>query len=144
MTLDAAEMIVGLLAKRAQIETEIADAQHLIRGLVDNLDHIDATIRSFDPDAKLASQASTIPPRHTAFKGENRRFIMEALKSATAPLTSLDITRRVISGRGLPDDRSNLVLFRKRVSANLWKLMQRGVVRQVPLAGEYKGWELIR
>lgn len=33
-------------------------------------------------------------------------------------------------------------LIRKRVGACLFKLVKKGVVREVPMAGSYKGWEM--
>jgi hypothetical protein len=43
--------------------------------------------------------------------------------------------------RGLnPDDAELAVTIRKRVGACMWKLKQAGYAREVPIAGELKGW----
>ena len=69
---------------------------------------------------------------------------MSALREAKAPLTSLEIARAVMKGRGLTPDPKATVVIRKRVGACLWKLRDKGIARDVPMAGEYKGWEVVR
>jgi len=144
--LERPNTLAGLVDKRRELAGQIEHAQRQLNELICDLDHVDATIRIFDPDADVTLHKPKIyPVKHGAFKGEMRRFVMAALRQASRPITSLDINRGVMQGRGLPanDDRTT-ILIRKRVGACLWKLMKRGVVRQVPMAGEYKGWELVR
>ncbi len=141
---DRTAMIAGLAAKRSEIDRRIKDAQRLIVELVADLDHVDATILAFDP--KISSKPppeKQFPTVHPAFKGEMRRFVLAALREAPAPVTSLEITQKVFAWKGLPsDNRQVVMLVRKRVSASLWKLMQKGVVRKIPQAAEYDAWEL--
>lgn len=70
-----------------------------------------------------------------------RRDMLNALRTARKPLTSLDIARQVIALRKLPEDQPTVVMIRKRVNAGLWKLAKSGVVREVALIGDYKGRE---
>jgi hypothetical protein len=136
--------VSGLIDKRREIAGRIEHTQRLLNDLISDLDHIDATIRIFDPDADLG-RAKAYPPRNGAFKGEMLRFVLNALRQAQEPLTSLSIARQVMEGRGLDlgDDRM-VITIRKRVGACLWKLGAKGVVTKVPMAGEYKGWQLNR
>jgi hypothetical protein len=136
--------VAGLIEKRREIAGQIDHCQRQLRQLTADLDHLDATIRLFDPDADLASVgAKPYPPRHAAHKGEMARFVYAALRDADGPLTSLDIARKVMEGRGLDTaDASATVLIRKRVGACLWKLRDKGEVAQVPLEGAYKGWTM--
>lgn len=94
----------------------------------------------------------------TATVGRNRRFSLsgypprkcvtppaacdptQAIRAATAPLTSLDIAAQVIVRRKL--DPATMTVIRKRVGAALWKLRAKGMVEEVPQAGDYKGWRL--
>ena len=34
-------------------------------------------------------------------------------------------------------------MMRKRAGAALWKLRAKGMVEEVPQAGDYKGWQII-
>ena len=142
--LERPNTIAGLVDKRREIAGKIEFTQRSLNELIADLDHIDATIRIFDPDADVTLHKPKIyPTKHGAFKGEMRRFVMAALRQAAGPITSLEIAKGVMQGRGLAanDDRTT-ILIRKRVGACLWKLSKSGVVRQVPMAGEYKGWVL--
>lgn len=138
------EVLGALSTKRSEISGKIEHNQMELRLLIAELDHVDATIRLFDPNADLASVGATpYPPRHNAFKGEMTRFVLAALKEASQPITSLEIAKRVMSGRALdPDDHGMTILMRRRVSACLWKLRDKGLARSIPMEGEYKGWEL--
>ena len=43
-------VISALVAKRAEVAGDIENAQEALKKLIDDLEHIDATIRLFDPD----------------------------------------------------------------------------------------------
>jgi hypothetical protein len=132
----------GLTRKRGELAGQIEHTQALLRKLVTELDTIDAAIRLFDPKADLGSIKQRLyPPRHQAFRGEMMRHVMGALRIATEPVTSLDITLAVMKGRGLnPDDLEFVRTIRKRVAACMWRLKKNGAVREVPGAGDLKGW----
>jgi hypothetical protein len=132
----------GLTRKRAEIAGQIEHTQAALRRLVTDLDAIDAAIRIFDPEADIgAIKAKAYPPRHAAFRGEMMRHVMGCLRVATEPVTSRDIATVVMKARGLnPDDAGLAVTIRKRVGACMWKLKQAGYAREVPIAGELKGW----
>jgi hypothetical protein len=135
-------VIGGLARKRAEIAGQIQHTQAALRKLVTELDAIDAAIRIFDPTADVASiKPKAYPPRHAAFRGEMMRHVMGCLRVATEPVTSRNIAAVVMKACGLnPDDAELLVTIRKRVGACIWKLKQSGFVREVPIAGELKGW----
>ena len=139
---DRPNTVAGLIEKRREIAGKIDYVQRELRALVADPDHIDATIRIFDPDADIGP-AKRYQAAHGAFRGEMARHVMEALRTARKPTTSLEIARGVMEGRGLQPDAKTTVLIRKRIVACLGKLKAKGM-REVPLPGEYKGWELIR
>ena len=117
----------------------------MLNELVIDLDHLDHTIRLFDPDCDVAlAQPKQFPPRHQAFRGEMQRFVLGALRAASGPLTSLEIAIEVVKGRGLdPNDPRAVSLIRKRVGACLFHLKAKGTARDGPTTGPYKGWELV-
>lgn len=135
--------IAGLVDKRAELAALVKFHKAELRKIICDLDHVDATIRLFDPDADI-SRIKRYPTKHRAQKGEMARFVLLALKNAKEPLTSLEITQAQIKTRGLKADDQTIVLMRKRVGACLTAQQSAGVVRSVPTAGPYKGWELVR
>ncbi|HEY3696901.1 hypothetical protein [Phenylobacterium sp.] len=114
-----------------------------IRKVICDLDHVDATIRLFDPNADV-SRVVRYPTKHRATKGEASRFVIQMLKRANTPITSLDLVKEQIKARGLSADEQTIVLMRKRVGATLSAQQRLGVVRSVFHDGRYKGWELVR
>lgn len=137
--MEAPNTVSGLLTKRAELAGKIKFHQAELRKMVCDLDHLDATIRLFDPEADT-SRVARYPTKHRAHKGEMTRFVLAALRDATGPITSLEITRAMIAKRGLNADDGTVVLMRKRVGACLTALKAKGAAREVPRAGEYKGW----
>lgn len=133
--------VSGLLAKRAELAAMIRFHQAELRKMVCDLDHLDATIRLFDPNADI-SRVARYPTKHRAHKGEMVRFVLASLRDAPRPITSLEITRAMIAARGLNADDGTVILMRKRVGACLTTLKAKSLVREVPQAGEYKGWTL--
>ena len=54
---DHPHTVAGLIEKRREIAGQIEHTQRELRNLVVTLDHLDATIRLFDPDADLERDA---------------------------------------------------------------------------------------
>jgi hypothetical protein len=137
---DRPNTVTGLLEKRREIAGKIEHSQREPRNLVIMLDHLDFTIRMFDPDADLGTPTH-YPRAHQAFKGEMARYVLGTLGEADGRrVTSLEIAEKVIAGRALVADQMTTILIRKRVGAALWKYGHRGIAREVPMTGELKGW----
>jgi hypothetical protein len=134
--------VSGLIEKHRTIAGQIDATRKHLDALVFDLEAVEHTIRLFDPDAQLG-RAKPLPSPHAAFRGEMRRDVLAALRAATGPLTSLDIARQIVAVRKLPEDAKIVAMFRKRTSAALWKLLQKGMVEEVPQVGDYKGWKLV-
>lgn len=135
--------VAGLIEKRAQLAGMLKYLRAEQRKVICDLDHLDATIRLFDPNADV-SRIIRHPTQHRAKKGEVVRLVVKLLKAADRPLTSLDIVHAQIKARGLKADDATVVLMRKRIGACLTKLRVDGYVRVVPLPGLYQGWEIAR
>ena len=132
------------MAKRAEIAGQVRDLRDKLAAATADLEHLDATIRLFDPDGAVPLRK---PPRKfgpdAAFKGEMRRYVMSAFREATGPITSLEIAVYIANAQGHDTaNRARVTTIRKRVNACVYKLVQRGFVREVETAGEYKRWEL--
>lgn len=140
MTTERPNTVSGLREKHREIAGQIEAQRAELARLVADLEAVEHTIRLFDPDADLP-RAKPVPSPHAAFKGEMRRDVLSALRSAKGPLTSLEIAEQIVKARKL--DASLTTTFRKRVGAALWKLKAKGWVEEVPQAGDYKGWRLL-
>ena len=134
----------GLIRKRAEIAGALEDAQNRVRQLITDLDNVDGTIRVFAPEMNLAAvRPKALPVRHAAFKGEIMRAIYAALRGAPEPLTTREMTFRIMAVRSL--NITDLLLVRmmhKRVGAALRKMETRGRVAGIRENGREVGWRM--
>ncbi len=134
----------ALIRKRAEVAGQIEHNQLLLRHLIAELDHLDATIRIFNPAVDIGEiRSKAVPPRHAAFKGEVTRLVFKSLREASEPITSRDIAMVLMKERGLNmDDRELSVIMVKRVLACLRVQKRKGYVKNVPTDGDLLGWAL--
>ena len=119
-----------------------ADLEADVRKVTCDLDHIDACIRLFDPTADTAAAIKRYATKHRAKKGQMRRFVLDRLKEATGPITSLDIAQAWIADRDLRTDDGTRVMIRKRVGACLTALQRDEVIRGRTLTKGQRAWSL--
>ena len=141
---DQPNVLHALTRKRAEVAGQIEHNQFELRCLIAELDHVDATIRIFNPDIDIAAiRNKPVPPRHAAFKGEVTRLVLDTLRMATEPVTSRDIALQLMADRGLdPGDRALAVLMVKRVCACLRVQKRKGLIQNIPSIGNLQGWEI--
>lgn len=143
--------ISALRRKRSEIAGLIENCQARMRGLVIELDHVDATLRIFDPTIDFqAIPNRPVPPVAQAFRGEITRIMISAFKEAGTPLTSDHIVERLMIERGLnPSDLKMRTLLIRRIGATICAWRRRGLIRE---AGErpsksghrsFKSWVLV-
>ena len=138
-------VVTALIAKRAEIAGRIENLQGQLKQAVVDLDNVESTLRLFAPEIDMeAIGARKVPPAHHAFRGEVSRIILEALRDTTVPLSTSDLTERVMKERGL--DLNDAPLRRtmgRRIGAclNHWRRV-RGVVKSMPGPGQVLLWEL--
>jgi hypothetical protein len=73
----SAPTVSGLIDKCRELAGRIEHVQRELRALVADLDHIDAVIHIFDPEAVIGP-AKRYPIAHQAFRGEMARHEAEA------------------------------------------------------------------
>ena len=137
-------VLSGLIRKRAELAGELEALQGRAQELFAALDSLDATIRLFSPGAALDEIRPKRPARrHAAFPGQTSRAILDALRQAAAPLTTHDVTSRVMATRGLDaEDRNLFLTMQKRVLASLRNLRMRETVRSDRRSGDNLRWSL--
>src|SRR5712671_4694777 len=86
-------VVTALIAKRAEIAGQIEHQQGELKRLTIALDHVEETLRLFAP--------RPVPPAHHAFRGEVSRIILESLRTAVGPLSTTQLTERVMKARAL-------------------------------------------
>ena len=133
--------VAGLIEKRrvtlAHLRVTQADAQRLTADL-DALDHV---LALFAPEIDGHDlKGKRLPSPYAAKRGELRRIALDLLRETGGPITSLMVAERFCAGRGLTPEGRALTTVRNRVSHVLGKMKASGVVRDVPLAGAYRGW----
>lgn len=90
-------VVHGLIERRAKMVGEIAATQECLGRLLADLDHLDATIHIFKPDIDLEDfPMKRVPPPNAAFRGEVQRFLLHTLRTASAPMTTLQLATAVM------------------------------------------------
>lgn len=140
-------VVSALKEKRIVIASQIEDYREKMRQAVIALDHVEASLRLFDPDVDMGQLGPRkVPQVLYDLKGDTGRIILETLRTATMPLSTAKVCEAVMKARGLDtDDRGLVRLMMKRTTANLmhWK-RKRGLIRSMPGPGQQLLWEIVR
>lgn len=135
--------VSGLQAKRTELAKLHGQLKAEAKKVLCDIDHLDACIRLFDPDADIERiRLNRYATKHRAPKGHQKRFVLGMFREATEPLTSRQITEAWIKERGLEPDESTFVILRKRIGACLKTIHSNGLIEGVGQDGEYKLWQL--
>lgn len=121
--------IAGLVAKRDELVKYRDQLQSDIRAVTVDIDHLEAAIRVFDPE-DTPNKRKRYAAMHRAGRGNSVRFVLEKLKTATAPMTSRALADEWCADRGLSAKLSTVLMIRKRLSATLNTLRKKGYVYQ--------------
>ncbi|QNA83216.1 hypothetical protein G4G27_03740 [Sphingomonas sp. So64.6b] len=140
-------MVTGLVAKRAALAGEIERAQDALAKLVQDLMHIDATLRIVAPDTAVEAirPKAFRPPADWSKRGEMTRMVLDILRTARQPMTTREIGERLIVERGLAADSSMLNSMGRRVACALRRQRDLGVTTSSEgEAGFWQLWTLAR
>jgi hypothetical protein len=105
-------VVPALRAKRAELAGEIEIAEQRLRELWTALEHVDATLRLFAPDAmpELIRPKAFRPQADWAQRGENMRTALGVLRRANGEaLSTRAVALQVMAERGLDEERPKLV-----------------------------------
>jgi hypothetical protein len=122
--------LAGLLRKRGELHLEVERARAQMTVALAALEHLDATIRVFKPDIDIGDLPERpLPPANAAFRGEVQRSLLDMIRKAGRPMTTLECTEAVMRQRGLdPSDRVLAGLIRKRTGHSLAGLRRKGML----------------
>jgi hypothetical protein len=83
--------VAGLTAKREKLIRLRKQFHAEIRKVTCDIDHLEACIRLFDPEA-TPNAVKAYVVRHRARKGSVKAFVLKRLREAPGPLTTAGIT----------------------------------------------------
>jgi hypothetical protein len=138
-------VVGGLTSKRAELAGEVESHRRELQRLAEELGHVDATIRLFDPSYDLGSiQARKRGRRKQWFgSGECQRLVLECLRDTTEPLSGNAVTLALMARKGLEDSHEVVTAVNKTALAVLRRLVAKGVVRRLALPEGAVVWELL-
>jgi hypothetical protein len=141
--------VAGLVAKHKELCDLRERYAAEIKKLTVDIDHLDACIRLFDPAAETYAIKEYVT-KHRAQKGSVKRFVLNLLREAPAPMTSRQITELWVTDRGLNADEATVTTIRKRIGACIKVCVNQGLLECVgqttdhATTGPYKLWQLRR
>ena len=137
-------VISALTAKRSELAGLVAHHRKEMSRLSEEIRMLDASIKLFEPDYRIRPvKPKRYQKKNEFFKhGEARRTILDVLRDADSPLSTNDITRAVMSSKGI--DVSGEKALQASILATLHKQMKSGLVELT--SKDRKGqciWELV-
>jgi hypothetical protein len=140
------ETLTALQEQRLGIMSKIETLKTYLKDTVIQLDHIEATMRLFDPDIDFTKLgARRVLPVDAAAHGEVTRTFLAALVDAGRPLSTAALVERVIMARGMDrTDPAVRKIVSKRIRPSLRYAEEvRGLIRHLPGPGQMYMWELV-
>jgi len=125
------QVIAGLLEKRAQIETAIAELERQIRVRRLEIAQLDATLCMFSPSVIAAKRNATRFKRSVNFlTGDLTRLCQDCLRQAEGrQITAHEMAVTALHQKGLDSGDAELRAdFTKRIAWTLNRMLGRGVV----------------
>lgn len=103
--------------------------QHLteVKKLTVDIEHIEAAIRLFDPNNQTHMRA-LFEPKHRAERGEIKRFILNTLREANAPISTRDLTKRWVKRNGIEASVPTFRSLRRRLGIAVSICVKQGLV----------------
>ena len=139
--------VAGLTAKHKELMALRDRYKAEIKKLTVDIDHLEASIRLFDPDSDAYAIKAYVT-QHRAEKGSVKRFVLNTFREATEPLTSRRITEMWCEDRGLAADEATYTTIRKRIGACIKTCVNQGLIEDCGWTtqhdgnGPYKLWAL--
>ncbi len=121
-------ILSGLISKRAELAKYRDHLEADIRVVTVDIDHLEAAIHIFDPEAAPAARRR-YAALNRAPKGQSTRFVLERLRTASEPLTCRSLANMWCADRGLAAAPMTVSLTRKRIGDTLKALHNKGMVQ---------------
>lgn len=138
------QVVSALVAKRGELAGEVRQHRRELQRLAEELGHLEAAIRLFDPSHVLGPvRPSQRGPRTQWFgPGECQRLVLETLRDAPQPVSANALGEALMARKGLASTPDGLAAVNKTALAVLRRLVSKGVARRRVLAEGTWAWEL--
>jgi len=137
-------VISALTSKRAEVSGEIKHYEKLLKKSKLNLQSIDQTIHLFDESYDLRTIKAKRVHKERYFKtGEAKVLILDILRTATEPLSTNNIGKKIAFNRGLDNDESfDVNRFQKIIFASLERCENNGLIERIGKDGLAILWQI--
>jgi hypothetical protein len=136
------QVLGGLVAKRGELAGQVEQSRREVQRLAEELSHLDATIRLFDPDDDVGAVQSKGPRHRQQWfgSGECQRLVLEALRDAREPLSARAVMQLVAARKAVLEHPEVRAGVHKTVQAVRRCLAAKGAARVVALDGHTQVW----
>ncbi len=127
-------VVSGLVAKRSELAGQYRQHQEAMQVISAAISSIDIAIKLFDPDYDLRTIKCKVPKHTTKWlnHGEAGRFVLNALRAASTPLSTRQIGEAMIKHKGLTvNGAKEWDLALKPVLAAARRLEQKGSIKMI-------------
>src|SRR5690349_9895687 len=108
-----------------------------------NLVHLDAVLRLFDPNHQVVPMGEVIQLGVRAKKGERSRAVLDLMREAIGPLTTVEVAQTLMVKQGHdPENKEHRRLVVKKMEASLKRQERRGLLRAIRREGQPVLWEV--
>ncbi len=137
-------VISALTSKRAEVSGEIKYYEKLLKKSKLNLASIDQTIHLFDANYDLRTIKAKRVSKERYFKtGEAKVLILDMLRTASEPLSTSEVSRKIAFDKGIDSDESfDFERFCKVVLASLSRCESSGLIERVGKDGLSILWKI--
>lgn len=138
-------VVSRLVAKRSEIAGLVAHHQQQIARLSGDLQHLDATLKLFDPEIDLRTlRVKEHRKRNSFFKpGECQRMVLDIFREAQGmALSSRQIGEHLAQRKGLPNTTEMIEQMQKNTIAIVKRLEDAGTVQAAGMDGQGRTWRL--
>ncbi len=137
-------VISALTKKRSEVSGEIKHYEKLLKQSKLNLQSIDQTIHIFDETYDLRTIRAKRVHKERYFKtGEAKVLILDVLRTATEPLSTNSIAKKLAFNKGIDDNRNfDLEHFKKIIFASLERCENNGLIDRIGKEGLSILWHI--
>ena len=130
--------VAGLLRKRGEMLSEIKDVRERLASLSNDVESVERVLETMGYDGALPTQATRASRIVLFYRNELRSFLKAELSKADAPMTSRELSERLIDmeGKDAKDRRLRNDIV-KRVGKALRQMRDHGQVTSRKVRGEF-------
>lgn len=138
-------VISALVNKRSELSGLMTHYKKELSRLGEEVKTLDAAIKLFEPDYELdCIKTKQFKRKNSFFKhGECSRMMLNYLRVATSPLSTQDLTLKVITDKGLELSPNDQKALRMTIYSTLSLQAKKGLIRMDKAEGSAL-WELMK